>query len=150
MDCNDAFCRILGRSRKELLGRRLQEFNVLGDEDDVGAAAIEALISGAPASRYEKRYLRADGTATWVRINLSVLSRGDDLYAGIIEDINARKQAEAEHALALPQLRDQDGPARAGTRSRQERPPQASPRLSKSLRSASQAITSPLNVTSTV
>jgi PAS domain S-box-containing protein len=41
-----------------------------------------------------------------VRINLSVLSREDDLYAGIIEDINERKQAEAERALALAQLRD--------------------------------------------
>jgi PAS domain S-box-containing protein len=105
MDCNDAFCRILGRSREELLGRRFYEFNVPGDED-VGAAAIAELVSGAPASSYEKRYLRADGTATWVRINLSVLSREDDLYAGIIEDIDERKQAEAEHAFALAQLSD--------------------------------------------
>ena len=58
------------------------------------------------AFSYEKRYLRADGAKTWVRINLSVLSREDDLYAGIIEDINERKQAEAERALALAQLRD--------------------------------------------
>jgi PAS domain S-box-containing protein len=105
MDCNDAFCRILGRSREELLGRRFYEFNVPGDED-VGAAAIAELIAGAPAFSYEKRYLRADGSSTWVRINLSVLSREDDLYAGIIEDINERKQAEAERALALAQLRD--------------------------------------------
>jgi PAS domain S-box-containing protein len=105
MDCNDAFCRILGRSREELVGRRFHEFNVPGDED-VGAAAIAELISGAPSFSYEKRYLRADGTRTWVRINLSVLSREDDLYAGIIEDISERKQAEAERALALAQLRD--------------------------------------------
>jgi PAS domain S-box-containing protein len=105
MDCNDAFCRILGRSREQLLGRRFYEFNVPGDED-VGGAAIAELIAGAPASNYEKRYLRADGTATWVRINLSVLSRADNLYAGIIEDINERKQAEAERALALAQLSD--------------------------------------------
>jgi PAS domain S-box-containing protein len=41
-----------------------------------------------------------------VRINLSVLSRADDLYAGIIEDISERKQAEAERAVAIAQLRD--------------------------------------------
>ena len=105
MDCNDAFCRILGRSREELLGRRFHEFNVPGDED-VGAGAIEAVISGAPSFTYEKRYLRADGAKTWVRINLSVLSREDDLYAGIIEDINERKQAEHDRGLALAQLRD--------------------------------------------
>jgi PAS domain S-box-containing protein len=105
MDCNDAFCRILGRRREELLGRRFYEFNVPGDED-VGAAAIAALISGGPALSYEKRYLRADGARTWVRINLSVLSREDNLYAGIIEDISERKQAEAERALAIDQLRE--------------------------------------------
>jgi PAS domain S-box-containing protein len=105
MDCNDAFCRILGRRREQLLGRRFYEFNVPGDED-VGAAAIARLIAGAPACSYEKRYLRADGSRTWVRINLSVLSRADDLYAGIIEDIGERKQAEADRALALAQLRE--------------------------------------------
>src|SRR4051812_5053885 len=105
MDCNDAFCRILGRGRGEILGRRFYEFNVPGDED-VGAAAIAEVISGAPMTSYEKRYLRADGTPTWVRINLSVLSREDDLYAGIIEDIEERKRAEAERAAALAELRD--------------------------------------------
>jgi PAS domain S-box-containing protein len=105
IDCNDAFCRILGRSREELLGRRFYEFNVPGDED-VGGPAIAELISGAATFSYEKRYLRADGTPTWVRINLSVLSREDDLYAGIIEDISERKRAEAERALALAELRE--------------------------------------------
>ena len=105
LDCNDAFCRIVGRSREELLGRRFYEFNVPGDED-VGATAIAELISGAPSFSYEKRYQRADGTRTWVRINLSVLSREHDLYAGIIEDINERKQAVAARTLALAHLRD--------------------------------------------
>ena len=105
IDCNDAFCRILGRGREELLGRRFYEFNVPGDED-VGGPAIAELISGAATFSYEKRYLRADGAPTWVRINLSVLSREDDLYAGIIEDISERKRAEAERALALAELRD--------------------------------------------
>ena len=105
VDCNDAFCRILGHRREDLLGRPFYEFNVPGDED-VGAAAIAEVIAGAPASTYEKRYLRPDGSRTWVRINLSVLSREDDLYAGIIEDISERKQAEAERGLALAQVRD--------------------------------------------
>jgi PAS domain S-box-containing protein len=105
IDCNDAFCRILGRGRDEVLGRLVAEFNVPGDEDP-GSAAIAQLISGVPSFSYEKRLLRADGAQTWVRINLSVLSREDDLYAGIIEDISERIDAEAERASALAQLRD--------------------------------------------
>jgi PAS domain S-box-containing protein len=105
IDCNDAFCRILGRPREEVLGRRFSEFNVPGDED-VGGPALQAVIAGAPAFSYEKRYLRADGTTTWVRINLTVLSREDNLYAGVIEDIGERKQAEAARELALAQLRE--------------------------------------------
>ena len=105
MDCNGAFCRIVGRSREELLGRRFYEFNVPGD-DDVGGRRDRVADLRRAVFSYEKRYLRADGAKTWVRINLSVLSREHDLYAGIIEDINERKQAEAERASALAQLRD--------------------------------------------
>jgi PAS domain S-box-containing protein len=105
IDCNDAFCRILGRSREEVVGRRFSDFNVHGDED-VGGATLERVIAGAPALSYEKRYLRADGAITWVRINLSVLSREENLYAGIIEDIGERKQAEAARAIALAQLHE--------------------------------------------
>ena len=47
IDCNDAFCRIVGRPREELVGRPLAELNVPGDED-AGAAAVEALIAAHP------------------------------------------------------------------------------------------------------
>jgi PAS domain S-box-containing protein len=103
IDCNDAFCRIVGRRRDDVLGRRFSEFNVPGDPD-VGGPALEKVIAGAPAFSYEKRYRRADGTTTWVRINLAVLSRSENLYAGIVEDVSERRQAEAARELALAQL----------------------------------------------
>src|SRR3954454_14265680 len=103
IDCNDAFCRIVGRRRRDVIGRRFSEFNVPGDPD-VGGPALGQVIAGAPAFSYEKRYLRGDGTITWVRINLAVLSRAEDLYAGIIEDISERKEAESARELARAQL----------------------------------------------
>jgi PAS domain S-box-containing protein len=72
IDCNDAFCRIVGRHRDEVVGRRSSEFDVPGDPD-VGGSALERVIAGAPVFSYEKRFLRADGTTTWVRVNLTVL-----------------------------------------------------------------------------
>ena len=106
IDCNDAFCRIVGRDRDEVLGRRFFEFDVPGDPD-VGGPALERVVAGASSASYEKRYQRPDGTITWVRINLAVLSRAEDLYAGTIEDISERKQAEAARELALARLSEQ-------------------------------------------
>src|SRR4051812_5766129 len=95
IDCNDAFCRILGHRREELLGRGVLEFSVPGDEDQ-GAAAMAALFSGASSFSWEKRYLRADGTTTWVRINLSLLSHSEKVFAATVEDINERRRTEAQ------------------------------------------------------
>ncbi|MEY2532529.1 MAG: hypothetical protein QOF29_439 [bacterium] len=105
IDCNDAYCRLIRRDRDEIVGRDVSDFSVAGDPDE-GAAAIAALVGGAPTYVLEKRLVRGDGTTVWIRLNLSVLSRDDDLYAGILEDISERKHAEAERALALAELRD--------------------------------------------
>ena len=105
IDCNDAFCRMVGRSREDVIGRRFSEFNASGD-DDVGGPALERVIGGAPAFSYEKRYQRDDGATMWVRVHLAVLSHEQELYAGIIEDISERKQAEAEREVALAQVRE--------------------------------------------
>ena len=52
IDCNDAYCRILGRSRASLLGRSTAEFCVPGDVDP-GASARAALSSGTDCLWYE-------------------------------------------------------------------------------------------------
>ncbi len=103
VECNDAFCRIVGRPRDELIGRPFSEFKVPG-EPDVGGPELEKLIAGAPGFSYEKPYRRSDGTTLWIRVNLAVLSREQDLYSGIIEDISESKRADAARELAREQL----------------------------------------------
>src|SRR4051812_5797047 len=51
---------------------------------------------GASSFSWEKRYLRADGTTTWVRINLSLLSHSEKVFAATVEDINERRRTEAQ------------------------------------------------------
>jgi diguanylate cyclase (GGDEF)-like protein len=50
----------------------------------------------------EKRYLRADGTAVWINLTVSLVRKPDDtpdFFVSVIEDISARRAAEidAEH-----------------------------------------------------
>ncbi len=96
---NDAYCRITGYTREELLNRELN-FRELTHPDDIDAtlAEIDQLLINEISSFFiENRYLRSDGETLWVRVSMT-LHRND---AGrpyqlvcLVDDISARKQAE--------------------------------------------------------
>jgi len=94
---NEAMCRMLGYSRRELQERSIGEIT---HEDD-RPADVEAVRSAMEGrqDRYqlEKRYLRADGQPVWVSLQTSVVrdNAGTALY-GIsqFEDVSDRR---AEH-----------------------------------------------------
>lgn len=95
---NDAYCQMLGREPGELLGHRPTEFT----HPDDRAATAESVTSVATAPhddvRFEKRYLRADGTVVWVRVSntwLPVEHRVVGHVVEINEDIEARDAARA-------------------------------------------------------
>ena len=74
---NDAFCRIAGRTREEL---ELLTWRDLTHPDDLDAdrELAERVLSGAiPHYQTEKRFVRPDGAAVWVRMSLSLI-RGED------------------------------------------------------------------------
>ncbi len=94
IDCNEAFCRILGRPKHEVVGQLATAFNY-DEEDDVSTTGMARLVSGElDGYTVEKRYRRADGTPVWVRLTTSAISRTHDLYVGIIEDLTERDRAE--------------------------------------------------------
>ena len=94
---NEAMCRTLGYSRRELLERTTADITHRDDRDR-DSAAIRAAVAGE-IERYEteKRYLRHDGQPIWVSLRTSVVRSADGtaLY-GIsqFEDIGVRR---AEH-----------------------------------------------------
>ena len=97
MRVNEAMCRMLGYSRRELQDRGVADIT---HPDDV--PADQRVIAGAvrgDIDRYhlEKRYLRADGQPVWVSLQTSVVrdNTGTPLY-GIsqFEDVSDRR---AEH-----------------------------------------------------
>lgn len=99
MMVNRKLCDILGYSREELDGRT---FNDITDPEDraEGAEMLQRLLAGEIASHErEKRYVRKDGTLMWAHLSASIVRgvAGTPSYlVAVIEDISARKQAEAE------------------------------------------------------
>jgi PAS domain S-box-containing protein len=96
---NRKLCEIVGYSESELYNMRFQDIT---HPDDLPAdlAQTEKVMTGELESFVmEKRYLRKDGAVVWV--NLTVAARRDSNgqfmhFVTVVEDITARKQAEAQ------------------------------------------------------
>ncbi|HEX4006777.1 MAG TPA: EAL domain-containing protein [Acidobacteriaceae bacterium] len=96
--CNGRFGEIVGYSPEEVRGMTFEQLTALEDR----AQSLEAMrrqIAGATGvARFEKRYIRRDGSLTWVALTTSVQRDGQGKplhFIAVAEDINARKQAEA-------------------------------------------------------
>ncbi|HEY2591547.1 MAG TPA: PAS domain S-box protein [Steroidobacteraceae bacterium] len=99
---NDALCRMLGYRREELLGRSFVELTHPEDRDREAFLLGRLLASEVRSYSIEKRYLRSDGAALWVRVtsSLAVADERPLHRISVIEDITARKQSEEALAEA--------------------------------------------------
>jgi anti-anti-sigma factor len=97
-DVNEALCRMLGYSRRELLGLTLSEIT---HPDDVGAdgALVRQVFAGQlPSYQLEKRFVTKQGEVVWTNLAVSVVKDGEGQVRyglGIVEDITERKRANA-------------------------------------------------------
>jgi diguanylate cyclase (GGDEF)-like protein/PAS domain S-box-containing protein len=71
--------------------------------------ALERISTGAiESASFEKRYVRKDGSLTWVMLTVSIQRDGEGRpvhYISLAQDINARKQAEERLAVTQEALR---------------------------------------------
>ncbi|MDX8518500.1 PAS domain S-box protein [Mesorhizobium dulcispinae] len=104
VQANPAFADMLGYTRSEI--EALTFFQITHPDDlQIGRETMMRLKEGKIHSfHFEKRYLRKDGTPVWAQLAGSVIREeetGRPLYlVSQIEDIDARKQAEARIAEA--------------------------------------------------
>jgi PAS domain S-box-containing protein len=97
LEVNDAMCEILGRSRKALVGSRVDDH---GHPDDIRPsynAVLDGISRDGGRSRFEKRYIRPDGTMVPARVNVSLVRSpsGRGLYFfTLVEDITERRHDE--------------------------------------------------------
>ncbi len=92
-DCNEAYCRLLGYSREELL--RLHIADIEADETPEEMAAHIGKIVEQGRDRFETRHRCKDGSLIHVEVSVTLAPiDGDPLIFAFVQDISERKQAE--------------------------------------------------------
>lgn len=96
---NDAACKLLGRSRGELLGRRDQEFTHPDDRQSDIDEAWRILRGERDTAYQHKRFVRPDGETVWVIACMTFLRDGEGnplSWVGQFVDVTDAKLLEAE------------------------------------------------------
>ena len=96
---NDAYCRMLGYEREDLIGADFRDFthpdDVAEDREFVAAAAAGELDSLVR----EKRYVCKDGSVLWMHVRAEVIrdEAGEPLYfVSHLQDISERRAAQEQ------------------------------------------------------
>jgi diguanylate cyclase (GGDEF)-like protein/PAS domain S-box-containing protein len=108
LHCNAQFAEIVGYSAEEVL-----TLNAIGITDPLYVREciplMEQCANGTlERASFEKRYIRKDGSLTWVKVSLSAErdSQGKPIHLiSFVEDINPRKTAEQSLAATQEALR---------------------------------------------
>ncbi len=111
IDVNDAFCRMLGYGRDELLGLSLAEVTHPEDREQLLATSEAVAQGGTPGYRIERRCLKKDGSILWVSTTSAAIRAPDGSFLyGIrmVEDITERRQIERRNLEAAEALRDSE------------------------------------------
>src|SRR5664279_5058511 len=103
-ECNPTLERMLGYTADELRAMRISDFTHPDDAEET-ERALKAVVKGELEHVHtEKRYVRKDGSLVWVNVIAStVLNTNGErgLSIAMIEDIGARKSAEADTVAAV-------------------------------------------------
>jgi PAS domain S-box-containing protein len=101
---NQRLCEITGYRSEELLERTFADITHADDLEQDRAQLARMVAGDEDTHSREKRYIRKDGTPVWVHRTVSLMrtpAGEPDYFISIVEDISARKAAEARLRTAL-------------------------------------------------
>jgi PAS domain S-box-containing protein len=100
IEANDAFLKMVGYTRDELVSPRLSWRSITPPESlERSDAARAELRTRGTCAPFEKQYLRKDGSRVWVMM-ASVAVDGGDQWMNFVLDISDRKHATVEREAA--------------------------------------------------
>ena len=107
INTNLAFCKYLGYSEKELIGKTIADVTY-PDDLEKGMPELKMMMEGkSESANMEKRYLRKDGKVVWGDLTISLVRSANNTplyFIPIIQDITGRKLAEEEKEKLQAQL----------------------------------------------
>jgi len=119
---NQKLCEIMGFSREELLAMTIQELTRPEDREQ-DFAVYQRMLLGDGEYEVERRYVRKDGSAVLVYVNVVALrdERGNPIRATVSAlDITGRRQAEERLKEVLSREQEARGEAERANRSKDE------------------------------
>jgi hypothetical protein len=99
LDVNQAFCKITGYSRKELLSKKFNDITYPGDKSHGLEAVRDILVGKINDAHFEKRYIHKNRHIVWVSLNIALVRRVDGAplyFVTNAENITERKRLELE------------------------------------------------------
>jgi PAS domain S-box-containing protein len=95
-DVNGAGCRMLGRTREQIVGQLIRSLVHPGDLQRLAAARQELLAGGSQTSEWRVR--RGDGS--WLPVEVTAKILGDGSWQAFVRDITERRRHDVEVARA--------------------------------------------------
>jgi len=95
-DANDAFLRMIGYDREDLLAGRIRWTDLTPPElRERNEQTLEELNRGGTTQPFEKEYFRKDGSRVPVLIGRAIFEEGGNQGVAFVLDLTEQKQAEA-------------------------------------------------------
>ena len=94
LDVNDSMLDMLGMTRAQLIGQRMQDITHADDWQRASVLLTRAAAGALESFALEQRYVRPDGSIVWAHTSVSVLDHDDDALAiAHVQDITEQRRA---------------------------------------------------------
>jgi PAS domain S-box-containing protein len=102
LDVNDAFCRLIGYSRDEILTMRISDVEAIESPEDT-SQRIEKIMK-VSGDRFETRHRCKDGRIIDIEVSVNYMAVNGGRMFVFLRDITERKRAELERERLLADL----------------------------------------------